>query len=241
MKQLLYFIAIIPVLVFAQTEPIRPESVTTDNITSLNTSSGLALKNNAGTTVVLIGVGSSSATNSTWTGNIVQTGTISSTGDLTLTSGKQTRGANGRTIVLDKTVTLTDATLTAIATLTLPTGSNMGGGYSVGVVGIITLGGSGTGSFGGKRIEASFSFGQDSGAISSEGAKTTSSTGVSFGDALGGRDVSLTAVSVAISGTDNSTHAIQLNVDGTGSTGGNPTFVGTITIHYIGFTTFSAQ
>jgi hypothetical protein len=167
--------------------------------------------------------------------------TLAATGDLTLTSGKQTRGANGRTIVLDKTVTLTDATLTTIATLTLPTGSSLGGAYTVEIKGMLVLGGSGTGSIGGKRLEATVSFGQDASAISSEGVKTTSSTGVSFGDALGGRDVSLTAISVAISGTDNSTHAIQLNVDGTGSTGGNPNFIGTITVHHIGFTSFSAS
>ncbi len=162
------------------------------------------------------------------------------TANLTAT-GTRTFGANGRTIMIDKTVTLTDATATTIATITLPTGSNLGGAYSCDIKGIISLGGSGTGSFGGKRIEATVSFGQDSGAISSEGVKTTSSTGVSFGDGLASRDVSLTSVGSAISGTDNSVHSIQLNVDGIGATGGNPTFIGTITIHYTSFTSFSAN
>ncbi len=164
------------------------------------------------------------------------------TANLTAT-GTRTFGANGRTIMIDKTVTLTDATATTIATLTLPTGSNLSGGYTVNVQGmIININGITSGAVGGKRIDATFSFGQDATATSSEGVKTTNSSGTSFGDVLTARDLTLTSVGVAISGTDNSTHEIQLNVDGTGSS--SPpviSFIGTITIHWFTFKTFSAQ
>jgi len=157
-------------------------------------------------------------------------------------TGTRTFGANGRTIVLDKTVTLTDATATTIATITLPTANNRAGFYTAKIEGIIHNGDSSSDTVvGGKRIEATASFGQDGGAISSVGPITTISIGTSFGDSLGGRDIATATINVALSGTDNSTHEIQLNVDGSGSSSVKLQFIGTITIHYNVFRTFTAS
>jgi hypothetical protein len=58
------------------------DSLVTDVIAPEDNSSGVSIRNKAGTTVVGIGVGGTSSTNSTWTGNINQTGNLDITGDL---------------------------------------------------------------------------------------------------------------------------------------------------------------
>ena len=57
--------------------------VESDAVFPVSSSSGVALKNKDGTTVVSVGVGSSSSTNSTWTGAITLTGNLTQTGVLT--------------------------------------------------------------------------------------------------------------------------------------------------------------
>jgi hypothetical protein len=168
---------------------------------------------------------------------------ITSSGDLTLTGGKRILGINGRTIMLNKTVTLTDATATTIASITLPSGSSLNGGYVVYVDGMLVLtGNSSANSIGLKAYRGYVVWGQDSGAVSNEGFKTANTLeSVSAGDQLTTRDIGAIVISGSRSGTDNRDHVIQLNVDGIGSTGGNPFFIGTISIHWYNFTTFTAN
>jgi hypothetical protein len=181
---------------------------------------------------------------------IAGTQRISNAGNATLvnltTTGTHTHGANARSIELYKTVTLTDATATTIATLTLPTGANLAGLYTVQISGIIqnsastALTGAGA-AIGGQRIDATVTFGQDNGAVSSEGVKTTITLGTLAGDQLGSRSIASATIAVAISGTDNSVHNIQLTVTGSGSTTPpNLNFIGEIKVHR-SFTSLTAN
>jgi len=164
-------------------------------------------------------------------------------GDLTLSGGKRILGANGRSIMLNKTVTLTDATATTIATITLPSGSNLNGGYVVYVDGMIINTGTTTSSaIGNKAYRGYVVWGQDNGATSSEGFKTANTLeSASGGDQLAQRDIGTIVISGSRSGTDNQDHVIQLNVDGTGGTTASLYFIGTISIHWYNFSSFTAN
>jgi hypothetical protein len=179
---------------------------------------------------------------------IAGTQRISNAGNATLvnltTTGTHTHGANARSIELYKTVTLTDATATTIATLTLPTGGGRAGSYTVQISGIVQNSGSTTfdgsgGNIAAQRIDATLTFAQGA-AGGTSGVVQTITLGTKSVNAPASRDIASATLDVAISGTDNSVHAIRLTVTGSGANAINLNFIGEIKVHR-SFTSLTAN
>lgn len=112
---------------------ITPTTVTTNSVQALGVSSGLLLKNNAGTTVASFGVGGASSTSISLVGATVVTGNISATNLSGTNTGDQT------------SVSGNAGTATALATPRAIYGNNFDGTAALTQIIASTYGGTGNG------------------------------------------------------------------------------------------------